>query len=119
MRTSPPFFRILTLFTTFFGFAVLCWGQASMLHVSVLDKVTGQPTPVRVHIMNEDGYVAPLPPEAIGVMYGRDDLPEGYGYQPDSSFYVDGTLPLNWTGAPTKSLYPRVLNTWTRRSSLN
>jgi len=69
----------------------------SILHVTVVDKESGQPTPARVRISFQDGHVAPLPQEAIGVMYGRNDLPEGYTYQPDSSFYVDGsfTMELN------------------------
>ena len=94
MRKTLLPHRLLTLLIASLCFIVQGWGQASQLHVSILDKETGQPTPVRVHIKDQDGYVAPLPPEAISVMYGRNDLPEGYGYQPDSSFYVDGTFTL-------------------------
>ncbi len=68
-------FRLLTLMIVSLCFVVQGWGQSTMLHVSVLDKETGQPTPVRIYIRDQNGYVAPLPPEAIGVMYGRDDLP--------------------------------------------
>ncbi|MEE9463348.1 MAG: CehA/McbA family metallohydrolase [Bacteroidales bacterium] len=73
-----------------------CLGQAekALLHVTILDKETQQPTPVRVHVTKEDGSTAGLPPEAISVMYGRNDRPEGYGYQPDSSCYVDGEFSL-------------------------
>jgi hypothetical protein len=73
-----------------------CLGQAekAVLHVTILDKETQAPTPVRIHVKKEDGSTAGLPPEAISVMYGRDDLPEGYGYQPDSSCYVDGAFSL-------------------------
>ena len=60
------------------------------LQVTVLDQETRQPTPVRVRLTGEDGHSAVLPQEAIGVMYGRRDRPEGYAYQPDSSFYVNG-----------------------------
>ncbi len=94
MRNTHSFFRLLMLMIISLCFVVQGWGQSTMLHVSVLDKETGQPTPVRIYIRDQNGYVAPLPPEAIAVMYGRDDLPEGYGYQPDSSFYVDGTFTL-------------------------
>ncbi len=73
-----------------------CLGQAekALLHVTILDEETQQPTPVRVHVTKEDGSTAGLPPEAISVMYGRNDSPEGYGYQPDSSCYVDGEFSL-------------------------
>ncbi len=73
-----------------------CLGQAekALLHVTILDKETQQPTPVRVHVTKEDGSTADLPAEAISVMYGRNDHPEGYGYQPDSSCYVDGEFSL-------------------------
>lgn len=76
--------------------AYQCFGQAekALLHVTILDEETQQPTPARVHVTKEDGSTAGLPPEAISVMYGRNDLPEGYGYQPDSSFYVDGEFSL-------------------------
>ena len=73
-----------------------CLGQAekALLHVTILNKETQEPTPVRVHVTKEDGSTAGLPPEAISVMYGRNDRPEGYGYQPDSSCYVDGEFSL-------------------------
>jgi hypothetical protein len=64
--------------------------EKSILHVTILDEGTQQPTPVRVHVTNKEGTTAGLPPEAISVMYGRNDRPEGYGYQPDSSCYIDG-----------------------------
>ena len=76
--------------------AYQCLGQGkkALLHVIILDEETQQQTPARVHVTNKDGNTAGLPPEAIGVMYGRDDRPEGYGYQPDSSCYVDGEFSL-------------------------
>jgi len=66
----------------------------TLLHVIILDEETEQPTPVRVHVTDKNGNTAGLPGEAIGVMYGRNDLPEGYGYQPDSSYYVNGEFSL-------------------------
>jgi hypothetical protein len=73
-----------------------CLGQEehALLHVIILDKETNERIPVRVRVTRKDGSIAGLPPEAIGVMYGRNDLPEGYGYQPDSSCYVDGAFSL-------------------------
>jgi len=69
-----------------------CQGQdkKALLHVIILDENTQKPTPARVHVTKKDGGTAGLPIEAIGVMYGRNDHPEGYEYQPDSSSYVDG-----------------------------
>ncbi|MCK5469274.1 MAG: hypothetical protein KAI99_12210, partial [Cyclobacteriaceae bacterium] len=46
-------------------------------------------------ITDVDGNATPLPNEVISVMYGRDDKPEMYGYQPDSSFYVDGSFSID------------------------
>ena len=60
------------------------------IKVRILDSDQIQPTPVRVRITNEYGHVVGLPNEVISIMYGRDDRPERYSYQPDSSFYVDG-----------------------------
>lgn len=64
------------------------------LSVTVLDDATGLPTPVRVRLIDFDGHAAPLPDEAIGIMYGVWDHADGYAYQPDSSFYVSGKFEL-------------------------
>lgn len=66
--------------------------QTTQLSVKILDKDSGLPTPVRVRLTDMKGVTAPLPEEAIGVMYGRNDVAEGFAFQPDSSFYVDGTF---------------------------
>ncbi len=76
------------------SYQCLAQTEKSLLHVIILDKETQEPTPTRVHVTNRDGTTPGLPPEAIGVMYGRDDYPEGYGYQPDSSCYVNGEFSL-------------------------
>lgn len=62
----------------------------SRLTVAVMDFETGAETPARITLTDRQGTHTRLPDEALGVMYGRDDRAEGYGYQPDSSFYVDG-----------------------------
>jgi len=49
-------------------------------------------TPVRVRIIDSNGDETALPNEAISIMYGRDDKPERFGFQPDDSFYVDGVF---------------------------
>lgn len=61
----------------------------SSIEVTVVDYITKKPIAVRVKITDSEGYVPGLPQEAISIMYGRNDEPERYGYQPDSSFYID------------------------------
>ena len=91
MKFSNRLIVLAILFSTMQSPANQCLGQGkeSILHVTILDEETHEPTPVRVHITKNDGSTAGLPPEAIPVMYGRNDQPEDYGYQPDSSCYVD------------------------------
>jgi hypothetical protein len=62
------------------------------LEVRILNGETGQPTPVRVHLVDARGSAAPLPEAAVAIMYGMWDHADGYGYQPDNSFYVDGAF---------------------------
>ncbi len=87
------------------------------LSVTINDAKLQRPTPVRVRITDESGKplglplipdaagvnetrlavpgsVLGLPREAIGVMYGRFDTAEGYGFQPDGAFYVNGSFDL-------------------------
>ncbi len=68
---------------------------AGKLLVKIVDSESGQPTPVRVRITQADRPVSVLPAEAIAVTYGVWDHADGYGFQPDSSFYVAGTFNLN------------------------
>lgn len=69
--------------------------SSAKLHVRILDAETGQPTPARVRLTDQAGRSAPLPEEAVAVMYGHWDHADGYGYQPDSSFYVPGEFTLD------------------------
>lgn len=68
------------------------------LEIRVLEAATGQPTPVRVRLRRMSGRgdfsVKTVPPQAVGVQYGLWDHADGYGFQPDSSFYVDGSFSL-------------------------
>ena len=64
--------------------------QKAFLKVKITEENSKKPTPVRVKIKDANGNVTALPKEVISIMYGRDDKPERYGYQPDESFYVDG-----------------------------
>lgn len=74
------------------------------LRVTVVEAGSSAPTPVRVRITDASGRPvskAPLgalampgealgiPPEALAIMWGRDDRADGYASQPDGSFYVD------------------------------
>ncbi len=68
--------------------------QSARIAVTVLDE-NQKSTPVRVRLVDPLGKVAPLPDAAIGIMYGRNDQAERYQFQPDSSFYVDGTFELS------------------------
>ncbi len=79
--------------------------REAVLSVSVRDADTGDVTPVRVRLTDEDGNPPrtldasavsessfAAPPQAIAVMWGRSDRADGYVLQPDGSFYVDGSF---------------------------
>ena len=76
-----------------------------LLRVTVGERGSATPTPVRVRITDDDGRPmskAPLgalalpgealgvPKEALAIMWGHDDQAGGYATQPDGAFYVDG-----------------------------
>ena len=91
--SKMPFFSCLLLL--FVAINALGQGSVSNVKITVTDHDTGLKTPVRVKVTDAGGSVVPLPDEAIAIMYGRDDRPERYGYQPDSSFYVDGMFTMS------------------------
>ncbi len=77
------------------------------LRVTVVERGSSTPTPVRVRITDAAGTPiskAPLgalampgealgvPPEALAIMWGRDDRADGYATQPDGAFYADGSF---------------------------
>lgn len=90
------------------------------LSVTIVDAQTGRPTAVRVRITDEKGKplgppglalprntpgfaearlsvpgtVIGLPREAIAVMYGTNDSAQGFGFQPNGAFYVNGSFEL-------------------------
>ncbi|MPR32329.1 CehA/McbA family metallohydrolase [Salmonirosea aquatica] len=84
---------------TFFlalGLRGTCLGQsAGHLRIRVVDDTTGKPTPLRVRLTQDSKPVPFLPNEAIAVSYGLWDHADGYGFQPDSSFYIAGTFSLD------------------------
>lgn len=63
--------------------------------VRVKDETTGRNTPVRVKLSRNGYAVNKLPQTAVAVMYGLWDHGDGYGFQPDSSFYTDGLFSLD------------------------
>jgi hypothetical protein len=68
---------------------------AGRLQVQVTDATTGRPTPVRVRLSRQGRVVKALPRAAVAVMYGLWDHADGYGFQPDSSFYIAGSFALD------------------------
>ncbi len=96
------------LLAILFAGALLQFAQSSReatLAVRILDAATGQPTPVRVRLQNQNGErpkvrgalavsesAIPIPRQAIAVMFGTQDRAEGYAIQPDGSFYLDGSF---------------------------
>ena len=88
---------LLVLFLLIFSGAIKgnCQIQKSSLAVKITEKNSEDPIPVRVKITDSYGKATALPEEVISVMYGRNDQPERYSYQPDSSFYVDGYFELD------------------------
>lgn len=82
---------VITCLGMFMGTPSTAVAQANAtLSITIKDGDTGDQTPVRVTLTDAQGRHTPLPDEAIKVMYGRQDIAEGYGFQPDSAFYVDG-----------------------------
>ncbi len=69
------------------------------LSVTIVDA-SGEPTPARIRLTDAGGHAGPLPEQAVAVMYGMWDHADGYGYQPDSAFYVDGTFDVELPAGP-------------------
>src|SRR5687767_7228256 len=82
----------ILIFVSILFAGTLCAQQPlqGKLQVTVTDSLTGAKTPVRIKITSQNRPVKILPREAIAVMYGLWDHADGYGFQPDSSFYADG-----------------------------
>jgi hypothetical protein len=71
------------------------FAQNAKVMVTITDSLTQQPTAVRVRISHNGHSIKTLPRKAIAVMYGVWDHSDGYGFQPDSSFYVDGSFDID------------------------
>lgn len=68
--------------------------RASM-NITIVDSLTGDPVAARVRITRDNQVVKTLPRQAVAVMYGVWDHADGYGFLPDSAFYVDGNFQLS------------------------
>lgn len=77
------------------GYSDVAAQHSSRLSVTIQDSDTGLKTPVRILLTDQQGRHTDLPEEAIKVMYGRNDIAERYGFQPDSAFYADGKFTIN------------------------
>ena len=65
------------------------------VNITVIDHNTRQSIPVRVRLTQQGKPVKLLPKAAIAVMYGHWDHADGYAYQPDSSFYINGNFQMD------------------------
>ena len=88
---KQPLLKAITLLVCSLSFLQVHAQEASSkLVVRISDNTTVQPTEARVRITQRNGELADVPEVGIGVMYGRNDVAEGYAFQPDGAFYVDG-----------------------------
>ncbi|WP_373514012.1 CehA/McbA family metallohydrolase [Persicitalea sp.] len=65
------------------------------LRIRTIDDENDKPTPVRVRLTQSGKPIPALPGEAVAVSYGLWDHADGYAFQPDSSFYIDGAFSLD------------------------
>jgi hypothetical protein len=88
-------FRMITLSLLLFPLTLFSQSLSTgSVSVTVRDSVTQKLTPVRVRLTQSGRVVNILPVNAVSVMYGVWDHADGYGFQPDSSFYVNGSFEL-------------------------
>jgi hypothetical protein len=90
---SPKYQLLILLLVAEVGFAQN--KKNGHVNITIIDKATQKTTPVRVRLTQNNKPVKFLPEAAIGVMYGHWDHADGYAYQPDSSFYINGNFELN------------------------
>src|SRR5690606_30322136 len=86
-------------------FALLfCWVAESgfcrqhedgKVHITVIDSISQKQIPVRIRITQNEKPVKVIPEEAIGVMYGHWDHGDCFDFQPDSSFYCNGSFQMD------------------------
>src|SRR5690606_4859724 len=65
------------------------------IHITFIDSVSREQIPVRIRLTKDQKPVKTLPDEAIGVMYGHWDHADGFAFQPDSSFYCNGSFQMD------------------------
>lgn len=103
MDSFKFFFRLISLNFKRVGLVVFLFlhlteenfGQQQIpgkLQLIIKDSLSRELIPVRIRLTQDNKVVKQLPEAAIGVMYGHWDHADGFGYQPDSSFYIDGKV---------------------------
>ena len=65
------------------------------LHLFFEDSLSRELIPVRIRLTQGNKVVKHLPEAAIGVMYGHWDHADGFAFQPDSSFYCNGSFQMD------------------------
>ena len=90
---STKYLLLLLLLVTEVGFAQQ--GKNGHLNITITDNTTRKPTPVRVRLTQNNKPIKLLPEAAIAVMYGHWDHADGFAYQPDSSFYINGNFKMD------------------------
>ena len=107
--SSRSIFLTLFICGCLSGYSWQVRDAASSVYIAIIDSLTQQPTPARVRLTLNNRPIKILPEQAVAVMYGVWDNADGYGFQPDSSFYVDGNFqallpPGDYTIALSKGL---------------
>src|SRR5687768_646603 len=87
---SAKYLLPILLLTATVGFAQK--HKNGHININIIDNATRQLVPVRVRLTQNNIPVQLLPEAAIAVMYGHWDHADGYGFQPDSSFYINGNF---------------------------
>jgi hypothetical protein len=95
MKLQKGFVKVLVLLLYLSVGLNSAYAQLSTLVISVKDSATAQHTPARIKVTRNGHVVKQLPAGALSVMYGLWDHADAFGFQPDSSFYMNGTCSLH------------------------
>ena len=92
VRKRIRFHFIAVVYLGCVGLVTKLSAQEAQAHlaVQIIDETDGQATEARVRMTRPNGELAQVPEVGIGVMYGRNDTAEGFAFQPDGAFYIDG-----------------------------
>ncbi len=64
--------------------------QNATLRVRIADREVRRSIPARVLLLDEQGDAVTAVEGVVAAMWGRQDRAEGFAFQPDGAFYVDG-----------------------------